>query len=623
MLRTEDWWAVWIGLIMFGAGLFSIWNVDLVGWMAKTKTWEISQIAPAYEKKGFDGVMNTFLKASHGKSNREKIVEIIKDDAGQTTAIKAIHKKKAKTYEIQMDGLGVMQTKIKKKMKTVTIIEKDGTQYLQLKKPQAYAGMGGFGALISTFLVFGILTTIGAAFQKLDVTRYAIGFTAIFFITFASWMIGHEAHFKAVKTSQSMMQSEIYGDDVYCMTKVHKCTKKINKALKKAGIDVLGGDIPTKEQAAAAVDKTKKAIRLSWGLGLGGGFSYMLSLVVGLIIGNFFKPFARYLSVAAKPEWFIKTAIVYLGVKLGHMSISSTSKIGGGGALMLDLALAGAAATFVAYLTFWPIVYALGRRVFKLRRDASAVLASGISICGVSAAIATAGAIRAKPILPIAVSMLIVVFAMIELLALPTFYTAVAPDQPLVNGAAMGMTVKTDGADAAAGAILDELMVSKHYSTTGELWEGDWVLAAAVLTKIWIDVFIGVWAFVLALIWVYKVERNPGQSHVAVSEIWFRFPKFVIGYFIAWLTYVGIVIWFPESAKAADAGAKVVQSPMRKMMFMLTFVAIGAITDFSKLKGMGRLALLYAIALFVIIAPIAYVVAYIFHNGLVPPIAAS
>ena len=56
------------------------------------------------------------------------------------------------------------------------------------------------------------------------------------------------------------------------------------------------------------------------------------------------------------------------------------------------------------------------------------------------------------------------------------------------------------------------------------------------------------------------------------------------------------------------------------MMFMLTFVSIGVITDFSKLKGMGRLAILYAIALFLIIAPIAYIVAYIFHHGMVPPV---
>lgn len=60
---------------------------------------------------------------------------------------------------------------------------------------------------------------------------------------------------------------------------------------------------------------------------------------------------------------------------------------------------------------------------------------------------------------------------------------------------------------------------------------------------------------------------------------------------------------------------------MRTMFFMLTFVSMGVITDFSKLKGMGRLALLYGIALVVIIAPIAYFVAWIFHRGMMPPAA--
>jgi uncharacterized membrane protein YadS len=287
---------------------------------------------------------------------------------------------------------------------------------------------------------------------------------------------------------------------------------------------------------------------------------------------------------------------------------------------VVELALAGAGATFVAYLLFWPIIYALARRVFKLPRDAAAVLSSGISVCGVSAAIATAGAIRAKPILPIAVSMLIVIFAMVELVVLPGVYTAMAPNQPIVNGAAMGMTVKTDGADAAAGAILDELMVSKHLATTGQEWEEGWILSAAILTKIWIDVFIGIWAFLLALIWLYKVEGRTENTIIKLNEIWFRFPKFVIGYFIAWFTYIAIAIWFPDQIDAAKEGAGIVQSPMRKMMFMLTFVSIGVITDFSKLKGMGRLAILYAIALFLIIAPIAYIVAYLFHHGMMPPL---
>lgn len=476
MATTEDWWAVWLGLIMFLAGLASIWGWDLVGWMTKTGTW-------------------------------------VWGDFSWDKALKVT----------------------------------------------SYQGWHPLLSLLATYLVFTALTVLGAAAMKLNLKRFFAGWTLLFIITWVVWIIGHEAHFKA-----SVNEFDKYG--------------------------------------------------LSWGLSLGGGFSYILALVVGLVIGNFFKGLAEFLKEAAKPEWFIKTAIVYLGIKIGLMSIEAAG-------FTFELALAGIAATFVAYLLFWPIIYALSRRVFRLSREASAVLSSGISICGVSAAIATAGAIRARPVLPVMVSMLIVIFAMIELIILPGFYTAVAPNQPIVNGAAMGMTVKTDGADAAAGAILDELMRANAEVNLGIVWQEGWILTASIITKIWIDMFIGVWAFLLALIWVYKVERQPGQSRVGVMEIWHRFPKFVLGYLLAWFIYMAIATLGPEVSEAAARGGEAVEGPMRKMMFMLTFVSIGVITDFSKLKGMGRLALLYAIALFAIIAPIAYGVAWIFHRGMMPPTA--
>ena len=75
-------------------------------------------------------------------------------------------------------------------------------------------------------------------------------------------------------------------------------------------------------------------------------------------------------------------------------------------------------------------------------------------------------------------------------------------------------------------------------------------------------------------------------------------------------------------AATLDAGTAVVQSPMRTMLFMMTFVAMGAMTDFAKLKGMGKIALLYGLALVIVIAPIAYGVAYLFHRGIMPPLAA-
>jgi uncharacterized membrane protein YadS len=79
-------------------------------------------------------------------------------------------------------------------------------------------------------------------------------------------------------------------------------------------------------------------------------------------------------------------------------------------------------------------------------------------------------------------------------------------------------------------------------------------------------------------------------------------------------------VFWPDLIDAAKVGAGTVQSPMRKMMFMLTFVAMGVMTDFSKLRGMGRLALLYGLALVVVIAPVAYFVAWLFHHGMVPPL---
>ncbi len=353
MTTSEDWWAVWLGLALFLAGLTSIVGLDMVGWMAKTKTWVWGEFSWA----------NVLAPAGKG-----------------------------------------------------------------------WKSIGPLGSLFMTYAVFTVLTMIGAFFMKLDLKKFFMGWTVIFFITWACWIIGHEAHFKALKTSQSQNQPEIYGPDVYCTSKVTKCTKEINKALLAMGVDVKKGDVPDMQTAAKAVDEAKHAKRLKGGLQFGGGFSFMLALAVGLIIGNIFKGFAAFLKEAAKPEWFIKTAIVYLGIKIGLMSMKAAG-------FTFELAFAGMCATIVAYMFFWPITYWIGRRFFNLPRAASAVLSSGVSICGVSAAIATAGAIRARAVLPVMVSMLIVVFAMFELIILPGIYTYIAPNQPIVNPMHPFMTV--------------------------------------------------------------------------------------------------------------------------------------------------------------------------------------
>jgi len=439
----------------------------------------------------------------------------------------------------------------------------------------------GWWSILWTYVAFTIATCIGAAFMKWNLKKFFYGWTIIYFLTIATWFVGYHAFF-----ASSKLDMHKYG--------------------------------------------------LNFSLSLGGGGAFILALLVGLFIGNFMKPFANFLSEAAKPEWYIKTAIVTLGVKLGYLPIKlagMSQKLGKQATgLTFELFVAGAAATIVAYMIFWPGVYIISRLIFKLPRKTAAVLGSGISICGVSAAVATGGAVKAKPVVSIMVSALVVVWAVIELLVLPGFFTHVWPktDDPLVAAAAMGMSVKTDGADAAAGELMDSFMRNKveAESAGATVWPEGVITAGAVMTKVWIDMFIGIWAFVVAMIWVYKIDRRPGEV-VPGSEVWHRFPKFVLGYFFCW--FFLLAIYFgpghggaPDAMpylKTVKAGAVPVEGPMRKLFFMLTFLSLGVITDFKKLKEaqFGKMVWVYFVALFLFIIPVAIIVAYLFHHGMQIP----
>jgi len=162
-------------------------------------------------------------------------------------------------------------------------------------------------------------------------------------------------------------------------------------------------------------------------------------------------------------------------------------------------------------------------------------------------------------------------------------------------------------------------MVSYHLKKTGEKWEDGWILNTALLTKIWIDMFIGVWSFVLAVVWIKNNKNGTIKEKIPLSEIWYRFPKFVLGYVFIWILFVAL-LRIPEISNRIYEAESLVQG-LGKILFLLTFTGIGIITDFSKLKGMGKLTILYAIALFAVIAPIAYFVAWIFHRGMTPLVA--
>jgi uncharacterized membrane protein YadS len=280
----------------------------------------------------------------------------------------------------------------------------------------------------------------------------------------------------------------------------------------------------------------------------------------------------------------------------------------------------GACAIIAAYLIYWPIVYFVARRYFGFSREWAAPLSSGISICGVSAAIATGSAIKARPVVPIMVSSLVVIFAVVELMALPFAAQHYLYGQPLVAGAWMGLAVKTDGAAVASGAIADSLIRAKALAATGVVYQPGWIMGVSTTVKVFIDIFIGVWAFILAWVWSAKVEPRAGEK-VRARQIWERFPKFILGYLATFFIVLALGLASPglvPKIRASMAQANV----FRAIFFVMTFFAIGVLSNFRKLwqEGIAKLAAVYLLCLFGYIIWVGLAISWLFFHGVFPPV---
>src|SRR4030081_597310 len=348
---------------------------------------------------------------------------------------------------------------------------------------KAYSALGGMGALIATYVALLVAMTAGAAALKADLKRFALGFTAVFWISYLSWIAGSYANF-AVTTPADMQRFGI-----------------------------------------------------SWSLKLTNEGGFILALVAGLVVGNLFPGFAAWMKEAVRPELYIKTAIVLLGGFLGIMAATQP-------VLAKAVLFRGPAAIIEAHLIYWGVVYFVARKWFGFSREWAAPLASGISICGVSAAIATGGAIRARPIVPVLVSSLVVIFAVVEVLILPFLAQTFLWQEPLVAGAWIGLAVKTDGAAVAGGGITESLILAKS-AAEGVRYQPGWILGTTTTIKVFIDIFIGVWAFVLGYIWTNHINPTSDADKTRVAEIWHRFPKFILGFVLTFAVGLTIALAAP------------------------------------------------------------------------------
>ena len=285
------------------------------------------------------------------------------------------------------------------------------------------------------------------------------------------------------------------------------------------------------------------------------------ALIVGLLISNTVGV-PDWLKPAIRTEFYIKTGLVIMGFSV---LFSNIAKFG-----LYGLGIAWVVTPIVILFMWW-----LGTKVLIENKPLVITLSAATSVCGTSAAIATGAASGAKKNdLSIAISISII-FTILMMVFEPMIIRWSGMSQ-LMGGALIGGTVDSTGAVVLAGNAL-----------------GPEAEQAAVLVKSIQNILIGFIAFFVAVFFATRVE-NSGASKVGASEIWRRFPKFIIGFFVASLVASFVVL--PNTDGATVKAINGVLDQYKNWAFVLAFTSIGLDTNFKELgaalKG-GKVLWLY------------------------------
>ncbi len=286
----------------------------------------------------------------------------------------------------------------------------------------------------------------------------------------------------------------------------------------------------------------------------------VMALIVGMIIGNFVK-IPEWFDAGMRTEFYVKTGIVLMGATLPFTLILQSGPV------------AFLQATVVAVSTFL-VIYWVGAHVLKLDKPFAATLGAGGSICGVSASIAIGSSVNAKKDqVSISISM-VVIWATVMVFLLPIICRALG----LSAGASGAWIGTSEFADAAGIAAAQQF--------------GDGGLTTFTLMKVvGRDIFVGIWALVLAIIsvtfWEAKSADGTRQKPSG-AVIWERFPKFVLGFFVASLIVTFANMGQPAAViTAIDSNVISPIKSLRGWCFVLCFLCIGLTTRFKALAATG------------------------------------
>jgi len=285
------------------------------------------------------------------------------------------------------------------------------------------------------------------------------------------------------------------------------------------------------------------------------GLEYVVfALLIGIALGNLIK-LPSWLKEAVRSEFYIKTGLVILGT-----TILSADLIKAG--------LPGIIQAIIVVTVVWFFSMWLSRKL-KVDDEFGVILASAVSICGVSAAIVAAGAINGDKRKLSYVTTLVLIMAIPMMIILP-WAVKYFHIPEVIGGAWLGGTLDTTATVTAAGDLVGPIAVK-----------------AGVIAKFSQNVFIGVAAFFIAIWWAYKKPKGEDgvpfkAERPGLKIVWERFPKFVLGFVAASLVFSFLLS--PTTAKSVGPTL----NGLRTVWFAIAFISIGMEAKFSalvKLQG--------------------------------------
>jgi uncharacterized integral membrane protein (TIGR00698 family) len=266
------------------------------------------------------------------------------------------------------------------------------------------------------------------------------------------------------------------------------------------------------------------------------------AILLGLVISNVFGLAAIFKPGVATYEFWLKAGIVLLGARF---LLGDVWKLGGVSLLLVGIEILGA----IAFMTL------LGR-LFGLRPKLTTLLAVGSAVCGVSAIIATKGAIDADDS-----SFAVAAILALGAIALFTF--------PLI-GHALHLSDHAYG--VWAGLAVDN---TAEATTAGALYS-DAAAKLAVLTKTTRNALIGFVVLAYAIYWASLGQAETIGNKAAF--LWQKFPKFVLGFLL--ISALATAGFFNKDHDLALAN-------LSRWAFLLTFAGVGLRTNFREMRKQG------------------------------------